>query len=234
MTSPAPDAASDEADPQHRHPAEAGRAGRCRAIRPSGHEGEEGREGRARRPTLEPVALDERHGEPVVGGALGEGRREDDHADEQGARLEPGRSVPPPGGLGAASRRSRPSGAGSAGRHQAGTTSSTTTTPARCTVSGTSAPTSPRRPARRHDGAAAEGGVEVRHHRAAEVALDVGALEVHRDVPDADAQADEERARPPRPPARAVGVDDQPDRQQADDAATPVPSATARVAPIRS
>ena len=46
------------------------------------------------------------------------------------------------------------------------------------------------------------------------MALDVGALEVHRDVPDADAEADEEQ--PGRhAPARAVGVDDQPDREQA-------------------
>ena len=84
------------------------------------------------------VALDERHREPVVGGALGERRREHDQADEQGARLEPGRAVP------LAGRRRPPRGARwSAGRkrgraHQARTTV-TTEAPRKCTVSGTPA-----------------------------------------------------------------------------------------------
>ena len=42
------------------------------------------------------------------------------------------------------------------------------------------------------DGAAAEGGVEVRHDRPTQELLDLGALEVHADVEDAGAETHEE------------------------------------------
>ena len=49
---------------------------------------------------------------------------------------------------------------------------------------------------RADDRAAAEGGMEVRHDRAAEEALDLGALEVHPHVEDAGADADEHETAP--------------------------------------
>ena len=57
---------------------------------------------------------------------------------------------------------------------------------------GTSSATSRGAEQRADDRAQAEAGVEARHDRAAEVALDLRALDVHRDVPDTDAHAVEE------------------------------------------
>ena len=62
--------------------------------------------------------------------------------------------------------------------------------------------------ARADDGAEAEGGVEARHDRAAEPTLDVGTLDVHRDVPDPGAHA----------------VDEEPGAGDPTDSQTPAPS----------
>ena len=56
-----------------------------------GHGGEEAGEGDDTGPGRDLVTLDEGDGDPVVGGALGEGRDEHEDPDEQGARLAPGR-----------------------------------------------------------------------------------------------------------------------------------------------
>ena len=79
------------------------------------------------------------------------------------------------------------------------------------------------------DRAEAERGVQPGHERAAEPALDVGALDVHRDVPDAAAEPDEHQ--PDR--GRATGAGDQAgaeQRQPDDDGQRrrPAPPAPAR------
>ena len=115
-------------------------------------------------------------------------------------------------------RRARPRcGAPRALSRRAGTTG-TCATPARCA----SRTTATRWASGRHgqldqqhaeqgadDRAAAEAGVEARHDRAPQAALDLGALDVHRHVPDADAEAvdeepgDRQRQHVPRPSAAA-------------------------------
>ena len=158
------------------------------------------------------MALDEGDGQPVVRRALRERGGEHDDADEQGARLEPGRALGLAGGagllvvLGGAREEVRQGPPGEPDRDDGGAEE----------VRGE------RHPGPRHRGAdqgrehraAAERGVEVRHHRGAEVALDVGALEVHRDVPHPDPEADEEEPGG-HGEARAVCVDDQGHREQA-------------------
>ena len=195
------DAGRDHRAPQHRHPAEAvDQRGAGEATdRHGGHEdGEAGHADGVR----DVVAVDEGDREPVVGGALGGGQRQHHHPDQQGARLEPGASgrgrAPPRG-----SRRS----AGSVGEVDH-------TSDQRQRDHGHEVQ---RRPARQLDhqgtqqrtdhGAGTEAGMEARHDRAAQTALDLGALDVHGDVPHADADA----------------VDEEPDGRQA--STSPRPSA---------
>ena len=147
-------------------------------------------------PALEAVAVRERDRDPVVGRALGEGGGEDDDADEQRARLAPGRTdaglrahlgarlvrLDRPG----QERAQEPRGHDEEQHDDAGEVHGDRHVQER----------QPGADERADDRAAAEGGMEVRHDRAAEEALDLGALEVHRHVEDAGADADEHEAAP--------------------------------------
>ena len=176
---------------EHRHSAVAVEQPRADDPRER-HEGEEGREGQHAGPRGELVALDERDGQPVVRGALGEGRREHDDPDEQGARLEPGGLGVAPGRclgrLAVLGRRAEGSCPGPTRR------AAPTRRPR--PRSGRERHAAPRLGGAdegREHGATGEGGVEVWHDGRAEQSLDRRALEVHRDVPDADAHAQEEQ-----------------------------------------
>ncbi len=142
--------------PEHRHaPAPVEDA---RAEQPAGgHRGQEDREAHDADPALEAVAVRERDRDPVVGRALGEGGREDDEADEQRARLEPG-------GADAGSRaHSAPVSSVStdrgrkARRNHGVTTRSSTTMPRRCATTGTCRERQAGPDERADDGAGAEG-----------------------------------------------------------------------------
>ena len=138
------------------------------------------------------VAVDHRDGHPVVGRPLGEREAQHHEAHEQRPRLAPGgqhdrsgASRPPP------ARRGR------AQEHRVATaidTGARTATTKTCAESGTPAAAAAAPIPAPGDRAQAEAGVQPRHERAAEAALDVRALDVHRDVPDPDAQPDEHQA----------------------------------------
>ena len=134
------------------------------------------------------VAVDDRDAEPVVAGALGERHGEHEQPDEQGPRLASTRSA---GGAAPGSpRRARAGPVGQEAAHgDRHGTAMTTATAARCGATPTwratiadptSAPaTVPR----------LKPGVEARHDRAAQALLDLGARDVHGDVPGPVAEA---------------------------------------------
>jgi hypothetical protein len=157
-----------------------------------GHGAEEDRERQRAERGGRAVAVDHRHPEPVVARALREGRGEDEEPDEERAALRPGPQRAAPRALLVAVRRlgggraeaadgqgddhrdSRRDGEqvrrdGHAERHHGG--------PAQGAG----------------DRAGAEPRVEAGHDRPAQVALDPRALDVHRDVPAAVAQPEEEQ-----------------------------------------
>ena len=161
------------------------------------------------------VPVDQREGEPVVRRALDEREAQHQHADEQGARLAPGLPDPQRGRArpraarapaGTRARRRRPRGAPS---RPVAASCSCTSTP----VAAAPAPSSA--PATVPD---AEAGVEARHERAGQSALDVRGLDVHRHVPGADAEAGEHQTgagqRHGRP-GQAARDEQQPDGDQA-------------------
>ena len=159
-----------------------------------GHRGQEGGEGERADRGGRAVVVDQRDADPVVARALGEGEREHEHADQQRARLAPGRERRrAPGAASARPRRRR--GRGGSARTASGTPIATATpTTRRCAVTGTSERDHRRADQRAGDRAEAEPGVEARHDRAAEALLDERALDVHRDVPGAVAEAEQEQA----------------------------------------
>jgi len=139
------------------------------------------------------MTLVEGDGEPVVGGALGEGGDEHDEADEQGARLGPG-GLGPDAGIGlmcgggtgrgrAMWQQGRESHEG-ADDHEHGNAD-------HVPEDAHAGPGQGGADEGGDHGATREGCVEVRHDRAVQVALDVRAFEVHPDIPRADTEAGE-------------------------------------------
>ena len=160
--------------PEHRRPPEA--VEHDRADQPAGrHRGHEHREARDADPVLDVVAVDERQREPVVGRPLGH-REASTIARSRGCAAP---AMPSPWRLllvGSRAGQERP------GRDAARRPARRRPRTMKWSGIGTAA--WPRHAdARPHDGAQAQARVEPRHDRPAQAALDLGALDVHRDVP---------------------------------------------------
>ena len=143
-----------------------------------------------------PWSVDQRDADPVVAGALGEGEGEHEDADQQRPPLAPGVERR------AGARRGRggaPRPAWRGRRRSAASTSGTTIADGEADHQQVGGDRDVERHHRRAaeragHGPQAERGVEAGHDRAAEAALDDRALHVHRDVPGAERDAEDEQA----------------------------------------